>query len=212
MDGALRAANRSALDALIQTARRDAIRRGEELRLRVDADGAWVLAARDGTAILETGRIASPSSAVSLRVDALGTCRPGTDGAVTSVISGAAAAGAAKSSALSPSGSRALGRFLNSTVGFCSANAGCGGVVPTGTGAGLAAVAGAGLAAAAGAGVAATGAGLAAVAGAGLAAGIGAGLAAAAGAGLAAGAGAGLAVVAGAASALWHARRHCVRM
>ena len=70
----------SALDALIQTARRDAIRRGEELRLRVDADGAWVLAARDGTAILETGRIASPTAAVSLRVDALGTCRPGASG------------------------------------------------------------------------------------------------------------------------------------
>ena len=124
-------------------------------------------------------------------------------------------------------GTSALGRFFHNTVGFRSANAGCGGVVPTGTGKGLAAVAGAGLAAAAGAGVAATGAGLAAVAGAGLAAaagagvaatgaglaaGIGAGLAAAAGASLAAAAGAGLAVVAGAASALWHARRHCVRM
>ena len=117
-------------------------------------------------------------------------------------------------------GTSALGRFFHNTFGFRSANAGCGGVVPTGTGKGLAAVAGAGLAAAAGAGVAATGAGLAAVAGAGLAAaagaglaaGIGAGLAAAAGAGLAAAAGAGLAVVAGAASALWHARRHCARM
>ncbi len=69
----------SALGALIQTARRDAIRRGEELRLRVDADGAWVMAARDGAEIVETGRIASPSAAVSLRVDALGTCRPGAD-------------------------------------------------------------------------------------------------------------------------------------
>jgi len=82
----------SALDALIQTARRDAIRRGEELRLRVDADGAWVLAARDGTAILETGRIASPAAAVSLRVDALGTCRPGATNTTTS--SGPAVAGA----------------------------------------------------------------------------------------------------------------------
>ena len=69
----------SALGALIQTARRDAIRRGEELRLRVDPDGAWVLAAREGAEIIETGRIASPSAAVSLRVDALGTCRPGAD-------------------------------------------------------------------------------------------------------------------------------------
>jgi len=80
----------SALGALIQTARRDAIRRGEELRLRVDADGAWVLAARDGAEIVETGRIASPSAAVSLRVDALGTCRPGADLAPA----GGAAAGA----------------------------------------------------------------------------------------------------------------------
>ena len=74
-----RVASGSALGALIQTARRDAIRRGEELRLRVDPDGAWVLAAREGAEIIETGRIASPSAAVSLRVDALGTCRPGAD-------------------------------------------------------------------------------------------------------------------------------------
>lgn len=80
----------SALGALIQTARRDAIRRGEELRLRVDPDGAWVLAAREGAEIIETGRIASPSAAVSLRVDALGTCRPGADLAPA----GGAAAGA----------------------------------------------------------------------------------------------------------------------
>ncbi len=71
-----RATGASALDGLTQTARREAIRRGEELRLRVDADGAWVLAAREGTDVLETGRIAAPPAAVSLRVDALGTCRP----------------------------------------------------------------------------------------------------------------------------------------
>lgn len=74
-----RAADGSALDGLTQTARREAIRRGEELRLRVDADGAWVLAARDGTEILETGRIEAPAAPVSLRVDALGTCRPGSE-------------------------------------------------------------------------------------------------------------------------------------
>ena len=65
-------------------------------------------------------------------------------------------------------GTSALGRFFHNTVGFRSANAGCGGVVPTGTGAGLAAVAGAGLAAAAGAGLAtgaAAGVGLAVAAG-----------------------------------------------
>ena len=74
-----RATDGSALDRLTQTARRDAIRRGEELRLRVDADGVWVLASRDGAAILDTGRIAPPVAAVSLRIDALGTCRPGGD-------------------------------------------------------------------------------------------------------------------------------------
>ncbi|QJR35655.1 hypothetical protein HKW67_09105 [Gemmatimonas groenlandica] len=74
-----RATDESALDRLTQSARREAIRRGEELRLRVDLDGAWVLAAREGTDVLETGRIAAPSAAIALRVDALGTCRPGSD-------------------------------------------------------------------------------------------------------------------------------------
>ncbi len=74
-----RATEGSALDGLTQTVRREAIRRGEELRVRVDADGAWVLAARNGTDILETGRLAAPVAPVSLRVDALGTCRPGSE-------------------------------------------------------------------------------------------------------------------------------------
>ncbi len=74
-----RATQTRALDDLIHTARREAIRRGDELRLRVDGDGAWVLAARDGSDILQSGRIAAPAAAVSLRVDALGTCRPSGD-------------------------------------------------------------------------------------------------------------------------------------
>ena len=74
-----RANEGSALDGLIQSARRGAIRRGEALRLRVDTDGAWVLAARDGADILETGRIDAPDEALSLQVDALGTCRPGSE-------------------------------------------------------------------------------------------------------------------------------------
>jgi prepilin-type N-terminal cleavage/methylation domain-containing protein len=78
-----RAAAGNALERLTQTARRDAIRRGEELRLRVDTDGVWVLAARDGAAILDTGRIAPPVATVSLRIDALGTCRPGADAGVS---------------------------------------------------------------------------------------------------------------------------------
>ncbi len=72
-----RADDGNALDVLTQRARREAIRRGEGLRLRVDTDGAWVLAARDGSDVLETGRIVPPAAAVSLRLDALGTCQPG---------------------------------------------------------------------------------------------------------------------------------------
>jgi hypothetical protein len=49
----------------------------------VDTDGVWVLAARDGAAILDTGRIAPPVATVSLRIDALGTCRPGADAGVS---------------------------------------------------------------------------------------------------------------------------------
>ena len=60
-----RATQTRALDDLIHTARREAIRRGDELRLRVDGDGAWVLAARDGSDILQSGRIAAPAAAVS---------------------------------------------------------------------------------------------------------------------------------------------------
>lgn len=83
-----RATDASALDGLTQTARREAIRRGEELRLRVDADGAWVLAARNGAEVLETGRITAPSATMSLRVDALGTCRPGDMAAAGNATSG----------------------------------------------------------------------------------------------------------------------------
>ena len=74
-----RANDGSALDRLTQSAQREAIRRGDALRLQVGADGAWVLAARDGADILKTGRIAPPIHELSLRVDALGTCRPGSD-------------------------------------------------------------------------------------------------------------------------------------
>ena len=76
-----RATAGSALHALTQSARHSAIRRGEELRLRVDDDGVWVLAARHGADILDTGRIAAPPTSVSLRIDPLGSCRPGSDAA-----------------------------------------------------------------------------------------------------------------------------------
>lgn len=67
----------SALDELTHTARRTAIRRGEELRLEVSADGLWALVARNGAVVVQTGRLSGPASPVSLRIDALGTCRPG---------------------------------------------------------------------------------------------------------------------------------------
>jgi prepilin-type N-terminal cleavage/methylation domain-containing protein len=71
-----RATPGDARQAVVQDARRDAIRRGETLRLRIDTDGAWVLAARDGAAVLTTGRTAPGSAPMSLRIDPLGSCRP----------------------------------------------------------------------------------------------------------------------------------------
>jgi prepilin-type N-terminal cleavage/methylation domain-containing protein len=71
-----RATPGDARQAVVQDARRDAIRRGETLRLRIDTDGAWVLAARDGAAVLTTGRTAPGPAPVSLRIDPLGSCRP----------------------------------------------------------------------------------------------------------------------------------------
>lgn len=73
---ATRATTDDPRQAVVQHARRDAIRRGETLRLRIDTDGAWVLAARDGAAVLTTGRTESGPAAVSLRIDPLGSCRP----------------------------------------------------------------------------------------------------------------------------------------
>ena len=78
-----RATQGDARQAVLRDARRDAIRRGETLRLRIDADGAWVLAARDGADVLTTGRTDPAPAPVSLRIDPLGSCRPVGDLAAT---------------------------------------------------------------------------------------------------------------------------------
>ena len=65
-------------DRLVATARSNALRRAEALELRVDAAGQWTLrpaAGRDG-ADLASGQLGSTSTAVRLRIDALGTCIP----------------------------------------------------------------------------------------------------------------------------------------
>ncbi len=82
-----------AASALLTRARRAAIRRGESLRLRVAADGAWALvSARDGAEI-ESGRLPKARRAqlggeeerpvagnaepeLDVTIDALGSCRP----------------------------------------------------------------------------------------------------------------------------------------
>lgn len=63
------------VDAVLTTARRAAIKRGEPVRLRMATDGVWaMISVKDGLAI-ETGRAATaPGWAVDVVVDALGTC------------------------------------------------------------------------------------------------------------------------------------------
>lgn len=69
---------------LLQQARREAVRRGETLHLRVDGDGAWVLAAGSDVEAIASGRVTPPlgpattlaAPAMTVRIDALGTCQP----------------------------------------------------------------------------------------------------------------------------------------
>lgn len=74
----------SSQDALVRSARRLAVSRGEPVRLRLATDGVWaIVGARDGTT-LRVGRIdaASPTTGVptdtrlDLRIDAMGSCVP----------------------------------------------------------------------------------------------------------------------------------------
>lgn len=66
----------AAENALISATRRTAISRGEPVRLRLDADGAWgVVGARTGT-VIDTGRINAHPRAVEVTVDPRGSCTP----------------------------------------------------------------------------------------------------------------------------------------
>lgn len=70
----------AAVAAVITSARRQAIRRAEPLRVRVAADGVWALVSqRDGT-VIDSGRVALTDDATSptmdVLIDALGTCMP----------------------------------------------------------------------------------------------------------------------------------------
>lgn len=60
---------------VVQQARREAIRRGESLLLRADADGAWVLITTQGTRTIAEGRVTGTTPSRRLRIDALGTCQ-----------------------------------------------------------------------------------------------------------------------------------------
>ncbi len=66
---------------IVQRARREAIRRGHTVRLRVDNDGTWALLAQQGAVVIDSGVIdrdgqaAAPMMADVL-IDALGTCQP----------------------------------------------------------------------------------------------------------------------------------------
>lgn len=74
---------------LVASARRQAIRRAESLKLRVDRDGIWALvSARDG-AVVDGGRIPLRGAEqgvepTELTIDALGSCMPSGSGASAS--------------------------------------------------------------------------------------------------------------------------------
>ncbi len=78
---ALRPGNDDARSALVATSRRLAIRRGESLRLRLDADGVWALVAKGDGAVVDTGRLPTRGreealAPMLLTIDALGSCIP----------------------------------------------------------------------------------------------------------------------------------------
>lgn len=75
-------------DALVTAARRTAIRRGQPLRLRLDADGVWGLVSERTGDPVEYGRLDTTGVSVSatrarsldLHIDAMGTCMPANAG------------------------------------------------------------------------------------------------------------------------------------
>ena len=70
----------TAVNAALTSARRQAIRRAEPLRVRVAADGVWALVSQRDGAVIDSGRVAMADDAtvepIDLLIDALGTCMP----------------------------------------------------------------------------------------------------------------------------------------
>lgn len=71
---------RGELDRVIATGRSTALRRAQALELRVETNGQWWLRPDQGgdDPALASGRVLPVSSALHLRIDALGTCVPRT--------------------------------------------------------------------------------------------------------------------------------------
>ena len=69
---------RGEVGRVIATARSTALRRAQALDLRIEMNGAWSLRPDQGgdDPALASGRVRPVSSALHLRIDALGTCVP----------------------------------------------------------------------------------------------------------------------------------------
>jgi prepilin-type N-terminal cleavage/methylation domain-containing protein len=68
---------KSEVQVLIGSARREAIRRGKTVQLRVDRSGAWHVAGTPAGTVLMAGRLAGPPLVeVDLLISPLGTCGP----------------------------------------------------------------------------------------------------------------------------------------
>lgn len=66
---------------LVTSARRTALTRGAPVRLRLESDGNWTVAAQQDGAIIDTGRVAGGATPLDLGIDARGTCMPVASGA-----------------------------------------------------------------------------------------------------------------------------------
>lgn len=65
------------LEHVIEASRATAIARSQLLSLRVDREGAWVLAGTPGGAVVREGRLPhSPGRALALQFSPLGSCTP----------------------------------------------------------------------------------------------------------------------------------------
>lgn len=70
----------AAVNAVLTSARRQAIRRAEPLRVRVAADGVWALVSQRDGLVIDSGRVTrndvEPSATIDVLIDALGSCMP----------------------------------------------------------------------------------------------------------------------------------------